>query len=229
MISRRGEEKLDELRDELLKLARYVQTMYSKSKMAFLERNEHHARDVMYSSSILDTFQLSIERKTVILGGTLMLTGKNLRLVMMGMKLVNELTRIGKQCLTISRYSLELSKLSSIGFYNSMSKTANLIDEMFNNAVKNIYSPSTSMSGQICSKNNTVSTLLDSTEKEITETIVQNPTIALKGVKLICLLRGFREIAASSLSLTECSIFIETGEYYRCMGSEFFKFESLKK
>lgn len=180
MISRRGEEKLDELRDELLKLARYVQTMYSKSKMAFLERNEHHARDVMYSSSILDTFQLSIERKTVILGGTLMLTGKNLRLVMMGMKLVNELTRIGKQCLTISRYSLELSKLSSIGFYNSMSKTANLIDEMFNNAVKNIYSPSTSMSGQICSKNNTVSTLLDSTEKEILKPLSKTLRLPLK-------------------------------------------------
>lgn len=226
MISKKGEEKLDELREELLKFGRYVQTLYSKSKVAFIERNEHHARDVLYSTSIIDTFQLNIERKVVIVGGTLILTGKNLRFVTMAAKLADEMMHIGKQCLMISKYSMELLKEPPIGFYNSMTKISTLVDEMINNSVKNINSLSIGIAEQMCSKFNKVYSLLESIEKEITETMVQNPDISPQGVKLINLLKIFGIIASASMSLTECSVFIETGEYYRCTGSEFFKIDS---
>ncbi|AKI96770.1 phosphate signaling complex PhoU family protein [Kosmotoga pacifica] len=228
MISRKGEARLEELREDILKFARYVQTLYGKTKMAFLERNDHHARDVIYSSTILDSFQVNIERKIVTLTGTLILRGKNLRFLTTGMKLVTKLRRIGRHCISISQSSMELSKYSPIGFYNSMSKMVNIVDEMLNGSVKNISSPSLGLSAQICTRDNAVDTLLAGIEKEITETLIQNPQITPQGVKLINILKEFEEIADLSTTLVECSVFIETGKYYKCVGDDFFEFENLK-
>ena len=54
MVSNEGQKKLDELKVEVVKMARFVQNVYNKTSVALIERNEHQARDVAYSDSVID-------------------------------------------------------------------------------------------------------------------------------------------------------------------------------
>ena len=53
MISKVGLERIGNLRIEILRMARYVQSIFNKTAVAVLERNEHQARDVIYSDSVI--------------------------------------------------------------------------------------------------------------------------------------------------------------------------------
>ncbi len=216
MISEKGKIKIDELKQDIVKMAHYVQQLYSKSRVALIERNEHHARDVIYSDSIVDAFSTEIEERIVKLLGILAPVGRDLRFLASAMEINSTLEQIADNCVTISERSIELSKKPPIGLYEKLHKMFDEVYNMLSGAVHNLVSPSFTEGKMICEKDDMVDKLLENAEKELVEILENTPEVIIRGVSLLTVFRSLETIADLCTKLIAYATFIDSGKHYRC-------------
>lgn len=216
MISKKGLKKIEETKHEIINMARYVQNLFSKCSLAILGRNEHHARDVLYSISILDQYAFSIENKVVGLVGTLMPTGRELRFLVMAANITRTLRMIGEKCTALANKSLLLTKHPPIGFYETLKKMINTVDKMLADAVDNLINPSLSDAQMICEQDDRVDKMLDKVEKELKIVMEESPKLVSRAIELLTIFRLLEEIGDLCTEIIESSMYVAEGKYYHC-------------
>lgn len=216
MISKKGENKIDELKKDIVKMAHYVQQLYSKASVALIERNEHHARDVIYSDSIVDAFSAEIEERIVKLLGILTPISKDLRFLASAIEINCTLEQIADNCVAISEKAILLSKKPPIGLYGKMHKMFDEVYNMLSGAVHNLIEPSFTEGKMICEKDDIVDRLFEDAEKELAEIIEDSPQVTNRAVSLLSIFRALETIADLCTNLITCATFIDTGKHYRC-------------
>lgn len=221
MVSNKGQERLSELKVETVKMARFVQNVYNKTRVALVERNEHKARDVVYSDSVIDNYQLTLSKKIIALTGTLSLTGKELRFISMAMNILNTLESIGDKCVDIAERSKFLSKRPPIGFYESLKTMFDNVGTMLRGAIDNLINPSFADAQRICFNDDAVDSIFSEVEKEIIRAMEESDPVVERGVYLIIVFRMLEEIADLCTNLIEYSVYIETGKNYKCIQDKF--------
>ncbi|MFW6121483.1 MAG: phosphate signaling complex PhoU family protein [Petrotogales bacterium] len=216
MISEKGKVKIDELKQDIVKMAHYIQQLYSKSRVALIERNEHNARDVIYSDSIVDAFSTEIEERIVKLLGILTPIGRDLRFLASAMEINSTLEQIADNCVAISESSIELSKKPPIGLYGKLHKMFDEVYNMLSGAVHNLVLPSFTEGKMICEKDDMVDKLLEEAEKELIEILENTPKVITRGVSLLTVFRSLETIADLCTKLIAYATFIDSGKHYRC-------------
>ncbi|MFO7881686.1 MAG: PhoU domain-containing protein [Kosmotogaceae bacterium] len=216
MISKKGKIKIDELKQDIVKMAHYIQQLYSKSRVALIERNEHYARDVIYSDSIVDAFSTEIEERIVKLLGILTPLGKDLRFLASAMEINSTLEQIADYCVVISERSIELSKKPPIGLYEKLHKMFDEVYNMLSGAVHNLVEPSFTEGKMICEKDDRVDKILEDAEKELVEIVENTPKVMNRAVSLLTVFRSLETIADLCTKLITCATFIDSGRHYRC-------------
>lgn len=221
MVSNKGQEKLSELKVEIVKMARFVQNVYNKTRVALVERNEHKARDVIYSDSVINNYQLTLSKKITALTGTLILTGKELRFIAMATNILNTLESIGDKCTEIAERSKFLSKRPPIGFYENLNTMFDNVGKMLRGAIDNLINPSFVDAQRICYNDEVVDNIFSQVEKEVTRAMEESYPVVERGVYLIIVFRMLEEIADLCTNLIEYSVYIDTGKNYKCINDKF--------
>jgi phosphate transport system protein len=216
MISEKGRIKFDELKKDIVKMAHYILQLYSKTNVALTERNEHHARDVIYSDSIIDAFSAELEERIVKLLGILTPIGKDLRFLASAMEINSTLEQIADNCVAISEKAIELSKKPPIGLYEKLYKMFDEVYNILSGAVHNLIEPSFTEGKMICEKDDIVDKLLEDAEKELIEIMENSPHVMTRAVSLLFVFRCLETIADLCTKLITCATFIDTGKHYRC-------------
>ncbi|HDP76577.1 MAG TPA: phosphate uptake regulator PhoU [Mesotoga infera] len=221
MISRVGLERIDNLRIEILRMARYVQSIFNKTAVAVLERNEHQARDVIYSDSVIDYHQVELQAMIIGLTGILTPTGKELRLLTLSMNIVSTLERIGDKCVFICERSLSLTKRPPIGYHEKLKTMFELVSIMTKGAIDNLVDPSLSEAVRLCKNDDFVDRIKEEVKVDLVKYCEESPSIISRALDLMMIFSALEEIADLSTELMEAAVYIDAGRYYRCVNDSF--------
>jgi phosphate transport system protein len=221
MISKVGLERIGNLRIEILRMARYVQSIFNKTSVAVLERNEHQARDVIYSDSVIDYHQVELQAMIIGLTGILTPTGKELRLLTLSMNIVSTLERIGDKCVFICERGLSLSKRPPIGYHEKLKTMFESVSVMTKGAIDNLVDPSLSEAVRLCKNDDFVDRIQEEVKTDLVRYCEESPSIISRALDLMMVFGALEEIADLSTELMEAAVYIETGKYYRCVNDGF--------
>ncbi|MDK2944652.1 MAG: phosphate transport system protein [Mesotoga sp.] len=221
MISKVGLERIGNLRIEILRMARYVQSIFNKTMVAVLERNEHQARDVIYSDSVIDYHQVELQAMIIGLTGILTPTGKELRFLTLSMNIVSALERIGDKCVFICETSLSLSKRPPIGYYDKMKSMFESVSIMTKGAIDNLVEPSLSEAERLCKSDDAIDRMQEEVKSDLIRYCEQSPSVVGRAFDLMMIFCALEEIADLSTELMEAAVYIESGRHYRCVNDDF--------
>ncbi|MBN2253529.1 MAG: phosphate uptake regulator PhoU [Kosmotogaceae bacterium] len=221
MISKVGLERIGNLRIEILRMARYVQSIFNKTAVAVLERNEHQARDVIYSDSVIDYHQVELQAMIIRLTGILTPTGKELRLLTLSMNIVSTLERIGDKCVFICERSLSLTKRPPIGYHEKLKTMFELVSIMTKGAIDNLVDPSLSEAVRLCKNDDFVDRIQEEVKVDLVKYCEESPSIISRAFDLMMIFSALEEIADLSTELMEAAVYIDAGRYYRCVNDNF--------
>ena len=220
-ISKVGLERIGNLRIEILRMARYVQSIFNKTAVAVLERNEHQARDVIYSDSVIDYHQVELQAMIIGLTGILTPTGKELRLLTLSMNIVSTLERIGDKCVFICERSLSLTKRPPIGYHEKLKTMFELVSIMTKGAIDNLVDPSLSEAVRLCKNDDFVDRIQEEVKVDLVKYCEESPSIISRALDLMMIFSALEEIADLSTELMEAAVYIDAGRYYRCVNDNF--------
>ena len=221
MISKVGFERIALLRSDILKMARYIQNICNKSSVAMLERNEHQARDVLYSDSVIDHYQIELQKTIISLTGILTPTGKDLRFLTMTMSIVNTLERIGDKFVSICELAMVLIKKPPIGYYEKLRTMFDGVSLMLKGSIDNLVDPSLLEAERLCRNDSNIDSLLEGVRSDLLSNMEQSPSITSRAVDLLRLFCYLEEIADLCTELMEAAVYIDIGKHYRCINDIF--------
>src|SRR5882672_5304690 len=103
------DQELAGLKNELLKMATHAETAVKRSLQALAERNSGLAQQVRSDDRILDQFEIAIDDLAIHLLAKAPLAS-DLRLITVGMKISQNLERVGDEAAKIAKRARDLSQ-----------------------------------------------------------------------------------------------------------------------
>src|SRR5687767_2435735 len=101
-------QEFDRLKESLLAMASHAESAVSRATRSFLERDNRVSRKVQQDDHVLDQFEVEIDDMAIRLLAKAPLA-TNLRLITVGMKISQNLERVGDEAVTIARRAMELN------------------------------------------------------------------------------------------------------------------------
>jgi phosphate transport system protein len=108
MEQRQYDQDLADFKRMLLTMGGHAETIVRKSLKALVERDDDIAWKVMQDDKIIDQFEIDVDEQAIVLLSRAPLAG-DLRLITIGMKISQELERVGDEATTIARQTLSLN------------------------------------------------------------------------------------------------------------------------
>ncbi len=121
------EQELAMLRDRLIAMGSTADQQISHAMRALTEQDDTLATAVIKGDDAIDRAELEVDEQCQIILATRQPVASDLRFVLMGMKIVTDLERIGDLAVGIAKRSLELSRLPSFKLHGSMTQLAALV------------------------------------------------------------------------------------------------------
>jgi len=220
MVSEVGSRLVDETRQEVLKMARLVQSIFHKTASSLLDRSIHSAREAISLASSVRHFENSIDLRATASLGVLRLKGQKLRFFSAAMSITRLLRLMSEKSAELSESSLVFARRPPFGFHENLRCTLDTVDIMLRESVENLIAPSTADAERVCRKDSELDEKLESTEREIIEAMSKTPALIEKGITLIAVFRDLRSFALLCGDLMELSMFIHTGDSYHCLEAD---------
>ena len=108
--------EIADFKNELLAMASHAESALVRAVKALLERDDDLAEQVDFDDSILNHFEIRIDELAIRLLSQAPLA-KDLRLITVGMKISNDLERVGDEASKISRRTIELNREPALKEY----------------------------------------------------------------------------------------------------------------
>jgi phosphate transport system protein len=108
------DQELTDLKERLLKLSALAETSVARSLQALLERAPALARQVVAEDEQLDRLQIEVDARSIELIALRQPRARDLRLVVMAMKISTDLERIGDQAVNIAHRVQEIPPGASL-------------------------------------------------------------------------------------------------------------------
>jgi len=128
------EKELSDLKAKLLTMASYAETAVREAIEALTTRNEELARSVRQNDVVIDRFEVEVDEMAIALLAKAPLAS-NLRLIMVAMKISQNLERVGDEAAKIANRARDLSQEPPLKLVVEIPKMANLALQMLKNAL----------------------------------------------------------------------------------------------
>lgn len=119
--------ELSTLRDRLIAMGASADQQISQAMRALTEQDDALATAVIHADDAIDRAELEVDEQCQIILATRQPVASDLRFVLMSMKIVTDLERIGDLAVGIAKRSLELSRLPSFKLHGSLTQLATLV------------------------------------------------------------------------------------------------------
>lgn len=121
------EQELSTLRERLIAMGAAADQQISQAMRALTEQDDALATSVIHADDAIDRAELEVDEQCQIILATRQPVASDLRFVLMSMKIVTDLERIGDLAVGIAKRSLELSRLPSFKLHGSLHQLATLV------------------------------------------------------------------------------------------------------
>jgi len=212
---RKFELELDSLKNRLLEMGQVAERMVARASEALVQRDRKIVADVLAGEERLDRFQVEIDGEAVRLITVYTPTAKDLRFLLMVVRINTEIERIGDQAVNNCEYVEMFLSNPPARPLHDLSRMTDIACEMVHGALAAFASEDVDMARQVVALDDQVDALNRQTFTDLLADSADDPDTVKRSMSLILLARSLERIADHAENICEEVVFLVKGEDIR--------------
>jgi phosphate transport system protein len=210
-MTRHFDQELDQLKQDLLRMAALAETAVNKSMVSVTERNSELAREVLSDDITLNRMELAIEEQAFNLLALRQPLATDLRLTTAAMRIATELERIGDQAVNIAERALELNSNPPLQLPIDLKVMADLALGMVNTSIDAFVHQDPKLAVKVCQRDVEVDLLDDEYVQKILDCMIMESRWVTRLHHFLIIVRNLERIADLATNIAEDIVFIVEG------------------
>lgn len=205
------EEHLQEMDQDILRMASVVQSMLMKSIQALAEQNIDIANEAIDLDDEVDRYNVEIEKRCLEMLALQQPMASDLRRIAAALKIITDIERMGDYCIDIAKTAKLLADRPLFKPLADIPKMANLVVRMLREALEGYTSHDLNLIQHMIDDDDQVDHLYHSIHNELVEYIERDPTLARPAFHLLLISRYLERVADHITNVGERVYYMETG------------------
>lgn len=217
-LPRQFDQELEDLKQNLLRMAEMAEIAVSKSIISVMERNSELAREVIIDDINLNRMELDIDDQGLRLLALRQPLATDLRLITAAMRIGTELERIGDQAVNIAERALELNATEPVELPIDLKAMADIALGMVRTSIDAFVQQDPRLAIRVCQRDVEVDLLDDEYIQKILDCMIQESRWVTRLHHFIIIVRNVERIADLASNIAEDIVFIVEGRVikHRC-------------
>jgi phosphate transport system protein len=213
-MERHFDHDIAEFTQRLLRMGGQAEASVRLALKALLERNDDLARQTIHEDAALDQAEIDIDEMGVQLlaKGTL---ATDLRLIIVGLKISQDLERVGDEATTIARRAIELSQQPQLKPYVDIPRMGAMALDMLAAALDAFVQRDTAKARAVIPRDKEVDNLNKQLHRELSSFMVENPHTITRALNLMVISKSLERIADHAKNVAEEVVFLHEGRDIR--------------
>lgn len=205
-------ERLDALRTKLIKSASLVESMIEKSVRGLIQRDEKLLSQVIEQDEPKEnTLEIEIDEACIHLIARYQPQAKDLRTILMVLKMNNDLERMGDEAVNISENALFLADEPEVKPLVDIPRMAEEAAKMLKDSLNSLINEDVQLAHNVCERDDIVDGLRDQICRELITFMASDPAVIERSMRLIRISRSLERIADLSTNICEDVIYMAEG------------------
>lgn len=212
------DQELEQLKQNLLRMATLAEAAVGKSILSAIDRNSDLAREVITDDINLNSMELDIEDQSFKLLALRQPLAADLRLITASMRIATELERIGDQAVNIAERALELNSRPPLALPIDLKFMADMALSMVRTSIDAFVQQDPKLAIQVCQRDVEVDLLDDEYIQKILAYMIKESRWVTRLHHFIIIVRNLERIADLATNIAEHIVFIIEGRVikHRC-------------
>jgi phosphate transport system protein len=207
------EEKINELRKELVEYGALVEKMIEKSIRGLLEKKKGILQDVTDTDEPkANEFEIRLDERCIAMIAQYEPKAKDLRTIIMVLKMNNDLERMGDHAVNISENATYLISHPIVKPLIDIPRMAETAMAMVRDSINSFVTEDAELARSVCERDSIVDGLMDQVFRELITHMLTQPKTIERAIRLITIARNLERIADLSTNICEDVIFMVQGK-----------------
>ena len=217
-LTRHFDRELENLKQDLLRMAALAETAVGKSVESVTNRDSDRAREVIIDDITLNRMELAIEEQAFKLLALRQPVATDLRLTVAAMRIATELERIGDQAVNIAERALELNSRPPLELPIDIKLMADMALGMVRTSIDAFVNQDPKLALQVCQRDVEVDILDDEYIQKLLDSMIKESRWVTRLHHFIIVVRNLERIADLATNIAEDIVFIVEGRVikHRC-------------
>lgn len=207
------ERSLNELKKEITNYAFHAEKMIEKSMKGLLEKREDLLKEVIEKDeNFANDMEIKIEELCIGIIAKYGPKGKDLREVLMILKINNDLERMADHAVNIAESALFLIERPQVKPYIDLPRMAEETVKMLKDSIDSFIDENSELAKSVCERDDIVDGLRDQIARELITYMISDPSTIERALHLIRIAQNLERIADLATNICEDVIFIVKGK-----------------
>ena len=212
---RRIEQDFERLKDQVIRMGGLAAQMVAWASDALIKRDKSVVARVLAAEAELDRFQVDIDSEAIRLITIYTPSAKDLRFLMMVVRINTELERIGDQAVNNVEYlDLFLSDPPPLPL-NDIARMTEIACDMVNTGMQAFAHEDVGMADQVIAMDDAVDALNQRTFEDLLSDRIEDADLLKRAMSLVLFARSIERIADHAVNISEEVIYLVKGEDIR--------------
>jgi phosphate transport system protein len=212
--------ELDDLKEQLLKLAVLAEAALDQSIKALMSRDPNLAREVIRGDKAINDLEEELDASCVRLIALYQPVAIDLRQVMAIDHLIVELERLGDLAVNVAEEALTLEQLPRLDLHRDLPRMTRMVQAMLRDSLRAFLSQDAVLAREVCKQDNEVDYLDRALIQELLEYMGHSPEAVAFGLSQITVVRNLERAGDHATNIAEQVVYMVEGESirHRCQG-----------
>jgi phosphate transport system protein len=204
-------EELEQLKAKLLEQSSLVEAQIYRSITAVVEKDESLASDVLRSEARVNQIEIEIDDFAVSLLALQQPMAADLRFIIAGIKINNDLERMGDLAVSIAERAISLLSEPIIKPMIDIPHIAALVQSMVRKCLDSFVTRDADLARSVLASDDAVDSLRSASFHELISFMEQDPRNIRQSINLLSIVRNLERIADHATNIAEDVLFLTKG------------------
>ena len=211
VMQRHFHDELKKLRERIFKMGLLVESAIEKATLALFERDAVKAQAVLKGDQEINLYEIEIDEIGHELIALYQPAATDLRLITMGLKITNDLERMGDQAVNIAEKALTINQEPPLKPYQDLPVMATEARKMLRDALDSFMENDPEKARVILERDDIVDRLNDKIYDEIQTILTEKSQHSRTGIGLIMIAHNLERVADLATNIAEDVIYLKRG------------------
>jgi len=213
-MSTHHESELSQLKDQILTMASLARQAVTSAVRALVDQDEALATRVKQGDRELNRLEIEVDDMAVVQLSKAPLA-RDLRFIIVSMKLGHDLERIGDEAAGIAKQALKLFAEPPLKPYVDIPRMAEMAVDMLNDSIQAFIANDTALARSVLRRDKDVNALHKQLQRELITFMLEAPPNITRCLALLQIAKRIERVADHSTNIAEESVFLYEGRDIR--------------
>ena len=201
------------LKEKLLRMANIAESMVQDSMKAIVEKDSKLVEKVIsVKEPLVNNLEIEIDEDAIETLALFEPKAKDLRTVVMIMKMNNDLERVGDLATNVAEFALELIPQPDVKPYIDLPKMVDISVKMLDDAIASFISQDAELGRDVCRRDDMVDALNEQIIRELVTYMLEDPTTINRALTIIRITENIERVADLATNIGEDVVYIVESE-----------------